>query len=58
MSGPLRCLDGDAARKEALLEALSYDIRVYLSLFLFPLDLIFVTEDSIIESKIGLPEEG
>ena len=58
MSGPLRCLDGDAARKEALLEALSYDIRVYLSLFLFPLDPIFVTEDSIIESKIGLPEEG
>ena len=32
MNGPLRCLDGDAARKEALLEALSYDIKVYLSL--------------------------
>jgi len=40
MNGPLRCLNGDAARKEALLEALSYNIRVYLSLFLFPLDLI------------------
>lgn len=42
MNGPLRCLDGDAAKKEALLEALSYDIRVYLSLFLFPLDLILL----------------
>ena len=33
MNGPLRCLNGDVAKKEALLEALSYDIRVYSSSF-------------------------
>ena len=34
MNGPLCCLDVEVARKEALLEALTYNIRIYLSLFL------------------------
>ena len=34
MNGPLRCLNTDVAKREALLEALVYNIRIYLSLFL------------------------
>jgi hypothetical protein len=34
MNGPLHCLDIEIARKGALLEALAYNLRIYLSLFL------------------------
>jgi hypothetical protein len=39
MNGPLRCLDVEVTRKEASLEALTYNIRVYFSLFLLRLHL-------------------
>ena len=34
-NGPLRCFDVEVARKEALLRALTYNIKIYLSLFLY-----------------------
>ena len=43
MNGPLRCLNIDVAKREALLEALVYNIRIYLSLFLLLFHLVLAS---------------